>query len=74
MDLITKNSRNNKEQLEYLRRLERVQKRYIDRDFVCRKKLSKTRSEVRDIISDRAKEDSCILKRIQENIRYYENE
>lgn len=74
MDLITKNSRNNMEQLEYLKRLERIQKRYIGRDFICRKKLSEARSGVRDIISDRATDDALILKRIQDNIKHYEDE
>jgi hypothetical protein len=62
------------EELDYWMRLERVQKRYIDRDFVCRKGMSEKRSGKRDILYSQRKEDDLrVLKNIQDKIKQVSN-
>lgn len=66
---------NNEEMLEYLQRLKRVQKNYIDRVFVTRIKMSTKRSHQRDIShKSRISEDAYILEKINKSIaKYSEN-
>lgn len=63
-----------KEMAEYCERLQRVQERYIQRNFVCRKTHSQKISSKRDVIFVGRKDfDIEVLDRIKESIKHYSN-
>jgi hypothetical protein len=58
------------EQLEYWLILKRVQERYINREFICRKKMSEKRSRNRDLhdMATRREDDYIVMQNIINNI------